>query len=44
MNKLSMDALAQRANAIASDELLNTIAGGLASEVMSGCHTNDCHP
>ena len=35
MSKLSLDALKERAGAVASEELLNTISGGT---------TNDCHP
>ncbi|WP_339708564.1 hypothetical protein [uncultured Kriegella sp.] len=34
MSKLSLDALKQRAEAVASDELLNTISGGLEN----ACH------
>jgi hypothetical protein len=35
MSKLSLDALKERAGAVASEELLNSISGGTA---------NDCHP
>lgn len=35
MSKLSFDALSQRADAIATEELLNSINGGTE---------NDCHP
>ena len=34
MSKLSLDALKERANSVASEELLNSISGGTA---------NDCH-
>ena len=42
MSKLSFAELAKKADAIVSDELLNTIAGGKA-EPFSDCHTDDCH-
>ncbi|MFY8161549.1 MAG: hypothetical protein ACOVNU_09485 [Candidatus Kapaibacteriota bacterium] len=37
--KLSLDALKERAEATASQDLLGTIAGGLAEE----CHNGSCH-
>ncbi|HCQ13267.1 hypothetical protein [Flavobacterium sp.] len=37
--KLSLDALKERAEATASQELLGSIAGGLAEE----CHNGSCH-
>ena len=44
MNKLSFEQLANKANSIASDELLNTIAGGRKGKAsLSSCHADDCH-
>ena len=44
MNKLSFEQLANKANSIASDELLNTIAGGLKGKSsLSSCHSDSCH-
>lgn len=44
MNKLSFEELAKKANSIASNELLNTIAGGIKGKgSLSGCHSQDCH-
>ncbi|MGX1024682.1 hypothetical protein [Flavobacterium sp. CS20] len=37
MSKLSLDALAQRADQIASEDLLNSINGGTEND----CHDND---
>ncbi|NDP22756.1 MAG: hypothetical protein GZ091_17010 [Paludibacter sp.] len=37
MNKLSLDALIERAEAIASEELLRTISGGMEAS----CHIDD---
>lgn len=37
MSKLSLDALKERAGAVASEELLNTISGGTAN----ACHDRD---
>jgi len=39
MSKLSLDALKERAGAVASEELLNTISGGTESD----CHGNSGH-
>jgi hypothetical protein len=36
MKKLSLDALKNKAEGVASEELLNTISGGLEN----GCHTH----
>lgn len=36
--KLSLDALKERAEAVASEELLSSITGGLAEE----CHNGSC--
>lgn len=38
MKKLSLDALKERAEAVASEELLSSITGGLAEE----CHNGSC--
>ena len=35
MSKLSLDALKERAGAVASEELLNTISGGTAKRLSS---------
>lgn len=44
MKKLSLDELAKKAELIASDELLNTIAGGNSGkDNLSGCHADSCH-
>jgi hypothetical protein len=38
MKKLSLDDLKEKAEATASNELMNSISGGLASE----CHNGSC--
>jgi len=46
MNKLSIADLEKRSELVASQELLNTIAGGAgtkASSKFSSCHSDDCH-
>ena len=40
MQKLSLEALKKRAEAIASEELLGTISGGLEA----ACHDKYCNP
>ena len=40
MSKLNLDALKERAEAIASEELLGTISGGLEA----ACHDKYCNP
>ena len=42
MSKLSFAELAKKADSIVSDELLNTIAGGIAAP-FNECHTDNCH-
>jgi len=42
MSKLSFAELAKKADSIVSNELLNTIAGGVAAP-FSDCHTDNCH-
>lgn len=42
MSKLSFAELAKKADSIVSDELLNTIAGGVAAPFQD-CHTDNCH-
>ncbi|WP_196895241.1 hypothetical protein [Aureivirga marina] len=45
MKKLSFDDLVKKADTIASDELLNTIAGGTRGKGgFNSCHGNNCHP
>lgn len=44
MKKLSFEELAKKAKEVASEELLNTIAGGNSGEKnMNNCHANECH-
>lgn len=44
MSKLSFDELAKKAKEVASDELLNTIAGGKrGKEQFNNCHGDGCH-
>lgn len=42
MSKLSFAELAKKADSIVSEDLLNTIAGGLAKP-FNECHTDNCH-
>jgi hypothetical protein len=41
--KLSLEALKERAEAIASEELLNEISGGLANSCHNQCHGTECY-
>jgi hypothetical protein len=41
MSKLSLADLAKKADSVVSEELLNTIAGGLVP--FSDCHSDSCH-
>lgn len=44
MKKLSFEELAKKANSIASQELLNTIAGGAKGRGdLNACHCDCCH-
>jgi hypothetical protein len=39
--KLSLEALKERAEAIASEELMNEISGGIANACHNSCHSID---
>ncbi|MEM9549359.1 MAG: hypothetical protein AAGA77_25530 [Bacteroidota bacterium] len=44
MNKLSIADLEKRSESVASQELLNTIAGGASkSGAFDSCHNDSCH-
>ncbi len=44
MKKLSLEELAKKAKEVASEELLNTIAGGNSGEKnLNNCHGDGCH-
>ncbi len=44
MKKLSFEELVKQAEAVASNELLNTIAGGVRGlSDLGSCHSEGCH-